>query len=177
MPGSLLLVALGPLPRGLVGDVAIALTEVFGPPVRIAAAQQRPEYAFNKDRGQYHSTAVLRRLAQLRAEPAAPPVLGVAEVDLFVPDTPFVFGEADRAAGAAVVSIARLGLGPDGKPAEPERLRHRAQAEAVHEIGHLLGLSHCQDSRCAMFLSHRPSDSDRKGPGLCAACRTALGLA
>ena len=130
----------------------------------------------NKDRNQYHSTAILRRLSQLRSGPADVPVLGVTDVDLFVPDAPFVFGEADRAVRSAVVSLARLSHGPDGAPAEPERLRRRAQVEAVHELGHLLGLSHCQDARCAMFLSHRPSDSDRKGPGLCATCRTALGL-
>jgi hypothetical protein len=28
-----------------------------------------------------------------------------------------------------------------------------------------------------MFLSHKPSDSDRKTGGLCASCRSALGLA
>ena len=75
-----------------------------------------------------------------------------------------------------MVSIARLQTGADGKPADPERLRRRAQVEAVHELGHLLGLSHCADPRCAMFLSHKPSDADRKGPGLCTACRGALGL-
>jgi archaemetzincin len=48
--------------------------------------------------------------------------------------------------------------------------------EVVHELGHLLGLSHCVDSHCAMYLSHRPSDADRKGPGLCHQCRTALGF-
>ncbi len=85
--------------------------------------------------------------------------------------------DLDRAAGAAVLSLSRLAHGLDGKPAEPERVKRRAEGEAVPELGHLLGLSHCPDVRCAMFLSHKPSDSDRKGPGLCSACRGALGLA
>jgi len=178
MPSRLVVVALGPVPRELLTSVGSALTQVYGPPVAIGSPQQRPAYAFNKDRNQYHSTAILRRLAQLRAaghEDDAP-VLGLTDVDLFIPDAPFVFGEADRDARSAVVSLSRLAHGPDGKPADPERLKRRAQVESVHELGHLLGLSHCQDARCAMFLSHKPSDSDRKGPGLCATCRGALGL-
>ena len=118
---------------------------------------------------------MLRRIAQL-PEAAHTPILGITDVDLFVPDAPFVFGEADRDSQAAVVSIARLSHGEGGKSVEPARLHRRVLVEAVHEIGHLLGLSHCTDARCALFLSHKPSDADRKGPGLCASCRGALGI-
>jgi archaemetzincin len=176
MPGRTVLVALGPLPRQLLADVAGELQAVFGTPVVLAAAQQRPQYAFNKDRNQFHSTAVLRRLGAARGADDQAPVVGITDVDLFVPDAPFVFGEADRDARTAVVSMARLQHGPEGRPSEPERLRRRLQVEAVHELGHLLGLSHCADTHCAMFLSHKASDTDRKGPGLCVACRGALGL-
>jgi archaemetzincin len=103
-------------------------------------------------------------------------VLGVTDVDLFVPDAPFVFGEADRDAQTAVVSAFRLKHGGEGRPVAPERVKRRLQVEALHEIGHLLGLSHCNDFRCAMFLSHTAADTDRKGGGLCPLCRAALGL-
>ncbi|HET9598303.1 MAG TPA: peptidase M54, partial [Anaeromyxobacteraceae bacterium] len=66
MPARLVVVPLGPLTRVLLADVASALTQTYGPPAAFGAAQQRPDYAFNKDRGQYHSTAVLRRLGQVR---------------------------------------------------------------------------------------------------------------
>ncbi len=176
MPERVILVALGPVQRALVDGVGAAVTAAYGAPVAVGAGQQRPSFAFNKDRNQYHSAAVLRRLAQVRGDRSDVPVLGVTDVDLFVPDAPFVFGEADRDARAALVSLARLSTAPDGQPADPERLRRRVSVEAVHEVGHLLGLSHCQDVHCAMFLSHKASDSDRKGPGLCASCRNALGL-
>ncbi len=176
MPGRFLLVPLGPVARSLVADVGGALQAAYGPQATIGASQDRPQYAYNKDRNQYHSTAVLRRLDHLPGRPTGIPVLGIAEVDLFVPDAPFVLGEADRDAMAAVVSVARLKVGHDGHPVDPEQLRRRAQVESLHEIGHLLGLSHCSDFRCAMYLSHTTADTDRKGHGLCNVCRTALGL-
>ncbi|HSD19011.1 MAG TPA: archaemetzincin [Anaeromyxobacter sp.] len=129
----------------------------------------RPQYAFNKDRAQYHATSILRRLAAMRAQGA--PVVGILDVDLFLPDAPYIIGDADRDAGAAVFSLARLAH------ADPERVKRRTQVETVHGAGHLLGLSHCSDFRCAMFLSRDAADSDRKGPGLCASCRSALGFA
>jgi archaemetzincin len=167
-PPQILLVAMGAVPQRLVADAGQAVRDVLAIPPKPGPALERPQYAFNKDRNQFHTAAILRRLASLRR--AGMPVLGIADFDLFVPDAPYVFGDADRDAGAALFSLVRLAN------ADPERVRRRVQAEAVHEVGHLLGLSHCMDWRCAMFLTRDAADADRKGPGLCASCRTALGV-
>lgn len=175
-PERFLIVPVGPLPRGLLAGIAGALQAVYGPASDGGPPQARPEYAFNKDRRQFHSTAVLRRLEALRPRGRDVAVLGVVDVDLFVPDQPFVLGESDREAHGALVSIFRL-KGGDGPPVDSVRLLHRARVEAVHAVGHLVGLSHCGEPRCAMFLSQDPADSDRKEEGLCPACRSALGRA
>ncbi len=167
-PGKVVLVALGGVgPRSLV-DAGTALREVLGLAPRAGPSLDRPQYAFNKERAQYHAPAIVRRLASIRAGVGGAPVLGVVDVDLFLPDAPYVLGDSDRDAGAAVFSVARLG-GPD-----PEQVRHRVQVEALHAAGHLLGLSHCTDARCAMFLARDAADADRKGTRLCGGCRSSL---
>jgi len=168
-PPHVLLVALGTVPARLVHAAGEALRDTLDMGAKIGPSLDRPQYAFNKDRGQYHATSILRRLSSLRAQAA--PVVGVLDVDLFLPDAPYVIGDADRDAGAAVFSLARL------SHADPDKVKRRAQVETVHGAGHLLGLSHCTDFRCAMFFSRDAADSDRKGPGLCTSCRAALGLA
>jgi archaemetzincin len=168
-PSRVLLVGLGAVTPRLLAEAGQAVKDALGIAPRAGPSLDRPEYAFNKERGQYHTPAILRRLASLGGADRAP-VVGVASVDLFLPDARFVIGDADRDAGAAVYSMFRLGS-PDAA-----LVSRRAQVEAVHATGHLIGLAHCTDYRCAMFLSEDASDSDRKGPGLCASCRAALGL-
>jgi archaemetzincin len=124
-----------------------------------------PTYAYNKDRQQYHTNAILRRLTPLSQEA----ILGLTDVDLFVPDSPFVFGDADREAHAAVLSIARLRQGAEG-----EALRRRIRVEGLHQAGHLVGLSYCEDARCVMFLATTVAEADRKQPTLCHVCRNEL---
>ena len=167
-PSHVLLIALGGVPHRLVQAAADALRETLEIASKLGPSLDKPQYAFNKDRGQYHATSILRRLSSLRGH--GEPVVGIVDVDLFLPDAPYVIGDADRDAGAAVFSLARL------SNVDPEKVRHRLQVETVHGAGHLLGLSHCSDFRCAMFFSRDAADADRKGLGLCASCRAALGL-
>jgi archaemetzincin len=162
------LVSFGGVPGKLVQAAGAALQEALGVAARAVPSLDKPLYAFNKERNQYHATSILRRLASFRSDGA--PIVGILDVDLFLPDAPYVVGDADRAVGAALFSLARLSS-PD-----PEVVRRRAQVEAVHAAGHLLGLSQCGDFRCAMFVSRDAADADRKGPGVCASCRAALGL-
>ena len=168
-PTHVLLVAFGGVAHRLVQSAGEALRDVLEIASKAGPSLDRPQYAFNKDRAQYHATSILRRLSTLGGNGV--PVVGILDVDLFLPDAPYVIGDADRDAGAAVYSLARLAH------ADPEKVRRRLQVEAVHAAGHLLGLSHCTDFRCAMFFSRDAADADRKGPGLCTSCRAALGLA
>jgi archaemetzincin len=162
------LVAFGSPPLSLLRELEEPLRNQLS--IQIAPGRQQlptPTYAFNKDRHQYHSNAIMRRLASMVA--AQHWVMAVLDEDLFVPDSPFVFGEADRQMRIALVSLFRLREGAD-----PDLLRRRLQVEAVHQAGHLVGLSYCEDPRCVMFLASAVSEVDRKGQGLCNLCRNEL---
>lgn len=164
----LLLVSVGNPPPGFLKDVEEPLrTHLSISCQHRAKPLADPAYAFNKDRQQYHANAIMRRLAPLM-EPGHRFAMGVADVDLFDPDSAFVFGEADREARVAVVSVFRL------KGAAAETVRRRVQVEAAHQAGHLLGLSYCEDPRCVMFLAQSPADVDRKGMTVCSLCRNEL---
>jgi archaemetzincin len=168
-PAQLVIVALGAVPGDLVAAVADTLRAVHELRVSIAPAGERPTFAFNPARNQYHATAILQKIASLRGVATPSAVLALTDVDLFIPDVPFVFGGADQAARSAVVSLARL-VPPCVAP-DRGRLGRRVLTEAMHEIGHVFGLAHCDDVQCAMRQSRVVSEVDAKRPDLCATCR------
>ncbi|RKH41558.1 non-proteolytic archaemetzincin-like protein [Corallococcus sicarius] len=167
---TLLLVTVGNPPSTLVNSLQEPLATHMGVSAVVSrTALSSPAYAFNKDRSQYHCNAIMRRLGTLLEDAPQELVMGVTDADLFVPDSPFVFGEADRESKVAVMSLYRLRQGAEG-----EALRRRVQVEAVHQAGHLIGLSYCEDARCVMFFPQTPQDCDRKQLGPCNVCRNEL---
>lgn len=53
-----------------------------------------------------------------------------------------------------MVSLCRLRNEFYGLPPNIPALRERLLKEAVHELGHTLGLPHCEDYQCVMSASH-----------------------
>lgn len=158
----------------LVEPLARELEERFHLTTEVRPPSFDPELAFDSSRGQYHSRILLGQL--LRESSAEPParVLGVANVDLFIPVLTFVFGEAQLGDRAAVVSAHRLDNRLYGLPTNPHLLYERLIKEAVHELGHTYGLLHCHDSRCVMASSTYVEEIDLKGDRFCDRCLAAL---
>jgi archaemetzincin len=133
----------------------------------VSRAVPLPEDAYDRHRNQYLANAFLGLAARTAhaLEGRRAGALAITEADLYAGDLNFVFGIAQSRDRAAVISLCRLGLGAD-----PPLQRERALKEAVHELGHTLGLAHCPDPKCVMHFSNSLADTDRKGSRLCAAC-------
>ena len=161
----------GQAPQSALSDLEPALREAFRCDVVRAPAVRLPSTAYDRRRGQYRSTPLLDALAAVKRADWER-LLGVVDVDLYVPELSFVFGEADRRRGVAVFSLARLGGGRDaaGQPL----FARRAATEAIHELGHTYGLSHCRDTGCVMWFSNTLAETDRKGTAFCATHAGAL---
>lgn len=120
--------------------------------------------AFDSFRKQYHSTRILVALEENIQAVRTEYVLGVVGFDLFVPGMNFVFGEARCPGRVAVISTYRL------RAEDSNLFGSRLVKEAVHEIGHMLGMKHCSRPSCVMYFSERLADTDRKGDSFCSEC-------
>jgi archaemetzincin len=154
---------LGDAPRAFVDELTPILGATFSAEIVAAPGLALPPSSWNAGRRQYLSTSLLEALAAIR-RPEWERLIGLAEEDLYAPDLNFVFGEADSQRGVAVFSLARLRAGAD-----EALLARRAATEAVHELGHTYGLSHCNKPTCVMWFSNTLSESDRKGTRFCPA--------
>ena len=127
--------------------------------------------AYYPQRNQYHSTWILV-LLEKRIDPSFDgSLLGVTSFDLFVPGMNFIFGEARLPGRVGIISTHRL---KSQSPGHPDIFRDRVIKEAIHEIGHMLGLRHCSDSVCVMHFSEHIRDTDEKYPTFCEKCQSQL---
>ena len=170
---NLQLLPIGKLEGGLLTDLASALADVFCVPCEIVRSALDPDFAFHGERQQYHSSEILAHM-QSMVTPSTWRMLGVCGGDLYIPILTFVFGEAQVGGTCAVVSLHRLRQEFYGLPADRKLLRARLLKEAVHELGHTLNLTHCDDYQCVMASSHAVEWIDLKESRLCPDCHARI---
>jgi len=100
--------------------------------------------------------------------------LTATDVDLYSGELNFVFGEAELGGSLAVVSTCRLRQEFYGNAPDEQLFKERSRKEAVHEIGHVIGLRHCANPVCVMHFSNSVVDTDIKSERPCESCESLL---
>jgi archaemetzincin len=120
-------------------------------------------------RNQYNSSGLLLQLIS-DPPPETLKILGVTELDLFIPIFTFLFGEAQLNGIGALVSTHRLHNQFYGIPENKELLKNRLLKETIHELGHTFGLIHCFTLKCVMKSSTYVEEIDQKSINFCRLC-------
>jgi archaemetzincin len=134
---------------------------------------KHPEYAHDERRLQYNAGAILKAL-DLASFPDYAKIIGVLDVDIFVPILTHVYGEAKQGGKFGLVSLYRLKRQLDGSTSPAPVMLERTAKVALHETGHLFNLLHCMDERCIMHFSGGIEELDQMPLLFCRYCSAYL---
>lgn len=169
------IVPVGNVPARVKREASTGLRSIYDCDVSVTAEQPVPENAYDDGRGQYRAEEFIDLASRIGN---GEKTIAITPEDLFYRRRNYVFGLAYLDGRGCVVSTYRLQTSSDGgfsqRPAI-EVFSDRVRKEVVHEIGHTLGLEHCENNRCAMNFSPTVREVDRKEETLCGTCqRTVL---
>ena len=167
------LIPIGDIDNKILEYTQIELEKRFNVSVEIGRQLEEPTYAYHKHKKQYNSTKILKKIHKLKLT-GYDRILGIVDVDLYVPERTFVFGGADVKKKVSAISLTRLRQEFYDLPEDSALFKYRTIIEAVHELGHTYGLYHCKNNKCVMFLSNTIGDTDHKGAELCSNCKNIM---
>ena len=163
------IVPIGEVEETLLLFLKQSLFQTFSIETRIRNRRFDLSLVYDPARNQYNSTGLLLELIN-DTPPETLKILGVTELDLFIPIFTFLFGEAQLNGIAALVSTRRLRNQFYGIPEDKELLKNRLLKEGIHELGHTFGLIHCFALTCVMKSSTYVEEIDQKSLTFCKVC-------
>ena len=172
-PGHMVVIPLGEVDAVAVRVVAANIQAVFDIATDVALPWPAPASAMFPTRNQYNAAHIIKSLGA--GVQGSIKRMGIMAGDISLPFLTYVFGEAHIGGLAAVVSTYRLQLPHNGVMPDKSNVYQRLAKIAIHETGHLLGLSHCQSPRCIMNFSVGLDKLDTLDLAFCHHCRMALG--
>ncbi|MBW1864133.1 MAG: zinc metallopeptidase [Deltaproteobacteria bacterium] len=166
---------IGVIPIGDIPDIApkVIAAHISGYldlQTTLLESMKNPSYALDRQRLQYDVGPILQHL-ESRLFTSVDKVVGILDVDLFVPVFTHVFGEARQGGRVALISIFRLRENSMDTISNSAIALERAAKVALHELCHLYDLTHCESSQCLMYFSGSLSDLDQSSFNLCRYCK------
>jgi archaemetzincin len=140
-----------------------------------AAATMPPTYLYDRHRKQWISNRILDWLLQNNNPYDNTKVLAIGDFDAYSDELNFVFGEAHFGGRVAAIYLPRLREEFYVRKSDTNKLfKQRVIKEAVHELGHVFGLTHCENNKCVMHFSNSLQDTDFKDHKFCERCNKIL---
>ncbi|MGC2572246.1 MAG: archaemetzincin family Zn-dependent metalloprotease [Candidatus Nitrosopolaris sp.] len=133
-----------------------------------------PPSSFDNKRGQWKSDEILNWLLYKNKPDKSTIMLASCDFDAYSDGLNFVFGQAHVFGRVSAIYLPRLRPEFYGLKTNNSLFHQRITKEAVHELGHVRGLNHCNKPTCVMYFSNSLSDTDIKEDNFCDSCRTRL---
>ncbi|MCK4917275.1 MAG: archaemetzincin family Zn-dependent metalloprotease [Candidatus Omnitrophica bacterium] len=163
------IVVYGKIDKEVIEHIKTNLRDFLGISVSISPPEMLPFAAFNADRKQYESLAIIKEVSEKKKD-TNKKILVIIDEDLYSSELKFVFGDADKTSGVAIISLIRLREPYYGFPENKKLFFWRSVKEAIHSIGHLYGFDNCSNPLCVMYFSNCLSDIDKKDYEFCDEC-------
>jgi archaemetzincin len=167
----------GEVPDAALHGVAAYIRTCLDLEAHILPPFKNPNYAYDQKRGQYNAATILKAFQSMPFDDGLAKVIGVMNVDLFIPIFTHVLGEANEGGRYALASLYRLGETTDRLPASMDQIIERLVKVAIHELGHLFNMAHCLNKHCLMHYSGNLADLDATSLTFCDYCSEFLAYA
>jgi archaemetzincin len=165
------IVPVGDVDAAVKREASEGLRSVYDCEVTVHDTEQIPTGSYDSSREQYRAEEFIDLAKRVGGGDKN---IAITGKDLFYHRRNYVFGLAYLGGSGSVISTYRLRTSSDGgfsnRSAE-SIFADRVRKEVIHEIGHTVGLEHCDNKRCVMNFSPTVSEVDIKEQTLCGSCQ------